>query len=130
MTREIFENVAERAFDLLPEHFKEAVENVGIIVEEYPDEEIVVKMKLQSKHHLLGLYQGVPLPARGTWYGMTPQLPDKISLYQNNIEALCRTEEQVVEKIVEVLIHEVGHYFGMNEEQVRSAEAAARGKRQ
>ena len=121
MEREAFEKIAEQAFEGLPEQFREAIENVGVVIEEYPDEELVHKMRLRSKHHLLGLYQGVPLPLRGTWYGMTPIAPDKISLYQKNIEAVCGTEREIIDKIHEVLIHEVGHYFGMSEEEIRAA---------
>ena len=121
MEREAFEKIAEQAFEGLPEQFREAIENVGVVIEEYPDEELVHKMRLRSKHHLLGLYQGVPLPLRGTWYGMTAIAPDKISLYQKNIEAVCRTEREIIDKIHEVLIHEVGHYFGMSEEEIRAA---------
>jgi predicted Zn-dependent protease with MMP-like domain len=121
MDRDAFENIVERVFHRLPEKFKEAIENVGVFIEEYPTEDLVNLLHLHSKHHLLGLYQGVPLTKRGTWYGMTPIAPDKISLYKNNIEASCRTEIEIEDKIYEVLIHEIGHYFGMNEEEIRAA---------
>ena len=121
MERTLFEHIVQQTFDRLPAQFKEVIENVGVVVEDYPSEELVRKLRLRSKHDLLGLYQGVPLTARGSWYGMTPIVPDKISLYQNNIEAQCATEEQVIDKIYEVLIHEIGHYFGMSEEEIRAA---------
>ena len=121
MTREEFEKILEEAFEMLPEKFKSAIENVGIVVEEYPDYEVMQKMNLPSKHHLLGLYQGIPLPQRGTWYGMSPVIPDRISIYQKNIESQCRTEREIREKITEVLVHEIGHYFGMSEEEIRDA---------
>jgi predicted Zn-dependent protease with MMP-like domain len=69
----------------------------------------------------LGLYQGIPLTHRGTWYGASPTLPDRISLYQKNIEAQCKNDDELVERIREVLFHELGHYFGMNEREIRSA---------
>jgi predicted Zn-dependent protease with MMP-like domain len=121
MEREDFERIVERAFERLPKHFKDAVENVGILVEDFPSDEVVRKMKLRSRHMLLGLYQGVPLNHRGSWYGMSAVVPDKISLYQKNIEAVCRTDEEIEQKIVEVLIHELGHYFGMGEKEIRDA---------
>jgi predicted Zn-dependent protease with MMP-like domain len=121
MEREEFERIVERAFELLPKNFKEAVENVGILVEDFPSDEIVKKMNLTSRRSLLGLYQGVPLNQRGSWYGMSAVIPDKISLYQKNIEAVCRTDEHIEQKIAEVLIHELGHYFGMDENEIRSA---------
>ena len=121
MDQEQFEQIVERTFDRLPEKFRSAIENVGIFIEEYPSEELVVQLGLRSKHHLFGLYQGIPLTRRGTWYGMNPTPPDRITLYKNNIESACRTDQEVEAKIYEVLVHEIGHYFGMNEEEIRSA---------
>ncbi|HEV8538963.1 MAG TPA: metallopeptidase family protein [Bacteroidota bacterium] len=121
MERSLFEHLVQQTFDRLPPQFREVIENVGVVVEDYPSEDIARNLRLRSKHDLLGLYQGVPLPKRGTWYGMTPVVPDRISLYQKNIEAQCETEEQVIDKVYEVLIHEIGHYFGMSEEEIRSA---------
>jgi len=121
MDQQSFEKIVERVFDRLPENFRDALENVGVFTEEYPAEDIVQKLHLPSKHHLLGLYQGVPLPQRGTWYGMSPIAPDKISLYMRNIESQSRTDAEMEQLTYEVLIHEIGHYFGMSEEEIRSA---------
>ncbi len=121
MEREQFEHIVQQTFDRLPEQFREVIENVGVVVEDYPVEDLVQKLRLRTKHDLLGLYQGIPLPFRGSWYGTSPTVPDKISLYQKNIEALCSTNSEIVDKIYEVLVHEIGHYFGMNEEQIRAA---------
>jgi predicted Zn-dependent protease with MMP-like domain len=120
MTREKFEEIAEEVFNDLPDFFGERIDNVHIVVEEYPDEEDT-RQTHSSKTTLLGLYQGVPLTHRGTWYGVNPTIPDKISLYQKNIESVCRNDKEISEQIREVLLHELGHYFGMNEAQIRSA---------
>lgn len=120
MTRERFEEIAEHAFESLPETFRGKVENVQIVIEDYPSSDALSRTRLR-KGDLLGLYQGVPLPFRGTSYGMYPVGPDKISLYQKNIERECRTDQEVEHRIVEVLFHELGHYFGMSEEEVRDA---------
>ncbi|MFA6455867.1 MAG: metallopeptidase family protein [Bacteroidota bacterium] len=120
MTRERFEQIAQEAFDLLPADFTEKVDNVQIVVEDYPSEDALRKTK-SDRFSLLGLYQGIPLTHRGQWYGMSATVPDKISLYQKNIESVCRDEEEMELRITEVLFHELGHYFGMNEAQVRSA---------
>ncbi|MEX1275173.1 MAG: metallopeptidase family protein [Bacteroidota bacterium] len=120
MTRERFEEIAQRAFDSLPLAFKNRVENVQIIIEDFPSREARGRVK-SDKYDLLGLYQGVPLTHRGTSYGMAPVTPDVISLYRKNIERICRTDEEVEHRIVEVLFHEIGHYFGMNEAEVRAA---------
>ncbi len=121
MDRSAFEHLVELTFEKLPEQFKKAIENVGVVVEDQPDEELAATMRLRSRHDLLGLYQGIPLTSRGTWYGMTPVTPDKITLYQKNIEARCRTEDEIAARIYEVLVHEIGHYFGMSEEEIRLA---------
>ena len=119
--RESFEEIVEKVFQQLPDHFREALENLAVFTEDYPSEEIVRQMHLPSKYHLLGLYQGIPLTKRGVWYGMTAVTPDKISLYKNNILHHCRDEHELESRIREVLIHEIGHYFGMNEEEIRAA---------
>ncbi len=118
---EIFEQRVEEAFKKLPDKFRKALDNIGVFVEDYPDEEVVRTMRLRSKHHLLGLYQGVPLTGRGTWYGATPTAPDKITLYRRNILTACAVEEDVDARIYEVLVHEIGHYFGMTDREIRKA---------
>jgi len=121
MDRNEFEKIVEQSFERLPDVFKRAIENLGIVVEDYPEDAVILKMKIPSKYNLLGLYHGIPLTARGTWYGMTPVAPDKISLYQKNIESRCRSDKEIEQAIYEVLIHEIGHYFGMNDEEIRKA---------
>ncbi len=120
MTREKFEDVAEKVFEGLPRLFEDKIDNVHITVEDYPSEDVMHQTH-SSKTSLLGLYQGIPLTHRGTWYGTSPTIPDKISLYQANIEAVCRNDEEVSERIKEVLLHELGHYFGMSELEIRNA---------
>lgn len=120
MTREQFEEIAQRAFDRLPDQFKDKVENVHIVVEDYPSDDVLDGRRF-DRHTLLGLYQGIPLSHRGTWYGMTPTMPDKISLYKRNIEAHCRSTDEIEMRIAEVLFHEIGHHFGMNEQEIRNA---------
>lgn len=119
MQYEEFMKVVEQAFEHLPDQFKEGIENLSVTVEDYPTQDIVADMKLRSKHELLGLYQGTPLTARGTWYGMAPVVPDRIFLYQKNIE---REGGRHLEEIIrDVLIHEIGHYFGMSEDEIQDA---------
>lgn len=116
-----FEEIAEQAFQSLPELFKMKIDNVEIVIEDYPTREDLKRMRLPRHDLLLGLYKGIPYTQRGTWYGMNPTLPDQITLYRNNIEKVCKTEEEIEAKIYEVLIHEIGHYFGMSEEEIRAA---------
>ncbi len=120
MTREEFEDVAEKVFEGLPRLFGDKIDNVHITVEDYPPEDVIHQTH-SSRTSLLGLYQGIPLTHRGTWYGTSPTTPDKISLFQANIEAVCKNDDEVSERIKEVLLHELGHYFGMSETEIRNA---------
>ncbi len=121
MEQEDFEQLAQEAFDGLPEELQDRVENLHIVVEDVPGEEVVRRMKLSSREALLGLYEGVPLTHRGVHYGMWPVVPDKITLYKRNIEREARTVGAIRLKIREVLIHEIAHHYGMNEDQIRKA---------
>ena len=121
MERERFEQLAREAFDNLPDVLARRMENVVVVVEDYPDSEVRRKMNLGRHGLLLGLYEGVPLNYRGTFYGGYPVTPDKISLFQKNIEKIADGDEEIAAKIREVLIHEIAHHFGMNEQQIREA---------
>jgi len=121
LKREEFEAVAQEVFDSLPEPFGGTIENVQIVVEDIPDAHVMQKTRIQSPAMLLGLYEGIPLNRRGSAYGAYPTVPDKITLYQQNIESVARTDAALRAKIRDVLIHEIAHYFGMNEEEVRNA---------
>jgi predicted Zn-dependent protease with MMP-like domain len=121
MDAEKFEEVVEQAFHHLPPLFKKKMENVEIIVEDEPSESEQRSVGVGGHSFLLGLYHGIPLTQRGTWYGMTPVLPDRISIYRKNIQKICSSDEEIKFKIYEVLCHEIGHYFGMDEHQIRNA---------
>jgi len=121
MDREAFEKLVERIFEHLPDKFRSSIENVRIIIEDYPSDSLTQQLRLSSRDQLLGLYQGVPLPNRTSWYGRSPVVPDTISLYQKNIERRSRTDEELERNVRETLMHEIGHYFGMTEEEIRSA---------
>lgn len=121
MDQKSFEEIVNRAFDSLPDTFKNNIDNVQFVIEDYPTPEQITKVKLSSKKHLLGLYEGVPLKFRNTWYGRSGTVPDRISLFQKNIETISSDEIILEKKIREVLLHEIGHYFGMTEEEIRNA---------
>jgi predicted Zn-dependent protease with MMP-like domain len=120
LTREAFEEAVISALKRLPPFLKEKIENVEVVIEDRASREIVQEMELRSPYELLGLYQGVPYQRRGFYYGNV--LPDKITLYQIPIESVCRTREEVEMKVREVVIHEVGHYFGFDDERLRELE--------
>jgi predicted Zn-dependent protease with MMP-like domain len=107
MQRDEFEKLVKSALKTLPKVLREELRNVEIVIEDEPIEQ----------KSLLGLYQGVPLKRRGFWYGNV--MPDKITLFKNNIERISRSEGEIEEWIHKVLIHEIGHYFGFGEDKLR-----------
>jgi predicted Zn-dependent protease with MMP-like domain len=121
MDREEFERTAQEVFDSLPLPFRDAIDNVHIVVEDRPANQIARRAGYRPGTLLLGLYEGVPLTKRGTGYGMYAVVPDKITLFMDNIHAVAATEQDVRRTIRETLIHEIGHYFGMSERQIRAA---------
>ena len=120
LTRDEFEALAVLALKRLPKFFKKKMKNVGVVVEDRAPRDLLTEMGLRSSYELLGLYQGVPLDRRGFYYGNV--LPDKITLFQIAIESICQTKEEVEEKVREVVIHEVGHYFGLDDKRLRELE--------
>ena len=127
LTRKKFEETVVSALKGLPAFFKKKMDNIDVVVEDEAPRDLLSEMGLRSPFDLLGLYQGIPLDRRGFFYGNV--LPDKITLFQIPIESICRTEEEVKEKIREVVIHEVGHYFGLSDERLRELEHEGRKRR-
>lgn len=121
MEREEFEATAQSVFDALPAPFRDAIDNVRIVVEDLPAGSRERLKGYRPGTVLLGLYEGIPLTRRGVDYGMAPVVPDTITLYRKNIEAIAASPEDVPGIIRDTLIHEVGHYFGMTERQIRAA---------
>ena len=116
MKREDFINVAEETLDSLPEEFRSRIQNVAILVEDFPPNQSTPPPG-QRKRSLLGIFHGVPATKRSVFN--LPTGPDHIVLYQKNIEAVCSNEAEVRHQIRQTLIHELGHYFGMTEEQLK-----------
>ena len=111
-----FEQLVVAALDGLPRQFRRHMRNIAVIVEPAPSRELLESMGLWPDHTLLGLYHGVPLPDRGHGYGNV--LPDQITIFQQPIEALYRTPEEIQAAVREMVIHEVGHYFGLDDERI------------
>ncbi|MCX5717008.1 MAG: metallopeptidase family protein [Nitrospirae bacterium] len=114
VNRERFRELAERALERLPEEYRKYFMNITIAVEDYPCREDAERLDLKTDR-LLGLYSGVSHTDKGGFFTIPYPLPDRIILYQRNIEDICSTEEELVEQIWKTLIHEVGHYFGLSE---------------
>jgi predicted Zn-dependent protease with MMP-like domain len=126
MEREKFEALVARAVDSLPPEFQQKLENVDIVVEDWPAPAQLRRGKHIHPIQLLGLYQGVPQTRRGRGYGLV--LPDKISIFQKPIEAQCRSESEIETKIGEVVRHEIAHHFGLDDETLRKIEDEKRSR--
>lgn len=120
MDREKFESLVVEAIDNLPLEFRNKLENVDVVVEDWPTSGQLKKVKLSHRSQLLGLYEGVPQTNRGRGYGLVP--PDKISIFRKPIEGLCHSNEEIGVKITEVVCHEIAHHFGIDEKTLRSIE--------
>ncbi|MBN2620895.1 metallopeptidase family protein [candidate division WOR-3 bacterium] len=110
MTHQEFEQTVRDAVKELPKLLRDKMDNIDIVIE---DEPVMQKS-------LLGLYQGVPLKKRSHWYGNV--MPDKITLFKDNIERVSIGEGNMKEWIRKVIIHEIGHHFGFGEEELRALE--------
>ena len=108
MDADVFADLVAGVVESLPERFFQALENLEIAVEEWPDRETLRLARLRSRYELLGFYHGIPLTERTSSYNLIA--PDTISIYQKPIEAQCRTEDEVREMVRRVVLHEIGAY--------------------
>ena len=121
MKRARFERLVQEAVMLIPKRFRREMKNLALVVEDEPSLELLADMEIEPPDSLYGLYQGVPLPERTWAFGNA--LPDRITLFQLPIEEECDGDEDEVRAVIgETLIHEVGHYFGMSEEEIEEIE--------
>ena len=120
MTRQEFQQLVEEALRDIPRRFRNAMKNVAVIVEDEPPPDVLAEMEIEPPDSLFGLYQGTPLPQRSWGYGNA--LPDRISIYQRPNEEACEDEDEIRDCVAETVIHEFGHYFGMDEDQIEEIE--------
>jgi len=120
MTREKFEQLVAEAITLIPRRFRREMKNIAIIVDDEPSDELLEEMEIEPPDSLYGLYQGTPLPERSATWGNT--LPDCVTLFQKPIEEDCEDDDDIRMVIGETLIHEIGHYFGLSEEEIEEIE--------
>jgi len=119
VSHEEFEALVEEALEQLPAEFREALENVAVMVQEEPSaedlEEVGIDPDDAEADELLGLYQGVPLTERDSFYSA---LPDRVLVFRGPILRSCDTRRQVIREIRETVQHELGHYFGLEEDEL------------
>jgi predicted Zn-dependent protease with MMP-like domain len=111
-----FEELVAAAVENLPEEFRERLENIDIVVADEPTRAQRRQADPRKGDTLLGLYEGVPLTNRTSGY--TFAMPDKITIFQKPIEAICRNDAQVVKEIKHVVLHEIAHHFGIDDDRL------------
>ena len=121
MERERFDQLVVEAVEGLPEPFLEKLSNIDIEVRDWASPTELRAARVPPGATLLGMYQGVPQTRRSQSYGMV--LPDRIFIYQKPIERLCHSDDEVRERVRKVVLHEIGHHFGMSDEELREAGA-------
>ena len=122
MDVERFGELVDEAIASIPEDFRTRLENIAIQIRPIATPDVSRGLR-RNRWGLLGLYQGVPYGGRGPWYGNV--LPDRIIIFQQPIERLARTAAEIRKLVRRVVIHEVGHYFGLSDAELRRLEAEA-----
>lgn len=107
-----FRKLVEEALDNLPKEFAKRLNNVSVVVEDFPNLYQLKRSKLSPGVLLLGLYEGVPQTKRGLYYSA---VPDKITIFKNSIESIANTPEDIKAQVTQTVIHEIGHHFGLSD---------------
>ena len=120
MNRRRFEALVEKALRRLPRPFKDKIANIAVVVEDWADDETLADVGVEPPDTLYGLYRGIDLTQRDSSYGNV--LPDTIHIYQGPIEEDCADEAEMEELVRDTVIHEIGHYFGLDDETMERIE--------
>ena len=111
-----FDELVLSAIEDLPDELLQFLENVAIVVEEWPDRATLESVGVRKRSNLLGLYQGIPQTERTHGYNLV--MPDKISIYRRPILMRCRSEQDVIELVQRVVRHEIAHHFGIDDDRL------------
>lgn len=119
MERESFQELVFEALDGLPRQFRERLENIVVVIEDWPHPAQLAGLGIRRRKNLLGLYEGVPLTKRSVWHPV--ELPDKITIFQKPIEMSCRSDsdKEIMARIQDTVRHEIAHYFGISDKRLR-----------
>jgi predicted Zn-dependent protease with MMP-like domain len=124
MDRGAFDLLVAEAYKKIPRRFRRRLQNVAIMVEDEPSPAQLARNRVPRGGTLLGLYEGRPLTMRSVFDPFA--MPDRITIFQGPHERLARSAEHLMRLVEDTIWHEVAHYFGMNEGQVRAAERSRR----
>ena len=117
VSKDSFEQFVEEVINDLRKMLRNAVWNLGVLVEEEPSDDLLLELGHEPNEHLLGLYVGVPLPERT--FGEEPYLPDQILIFRKPLERMCQNRRELREQIRITVIHELAHYFGFDEDHLQ-----------
>lgn len=120
MNTEQFETLVREALDDLPEDIARYLDNIDVVIAAAPTRAQLARAGVRRYHTLLGLYEGVPRTHRSSRYNL--QVPDKITLFQRPIERVCNSDEEIRRQVRQTLLHEIAHYFGFGEAEIRALE--------
>lgn len=113
----VFDQLVADAMNELPGSLKDRLSNVSVVIEDRPSSSVLEKLGLMKNRTLLGLFQGIPLNKKSVW--QSASMPERITIFQENIETLCHSDEEIKQKIKEVVRHEVAHFVGFTEDEIR-----------
>lgn len=116
METQKFEELVASAMESLPEEFLDSLENIDVVVADEPTQEQLRKTDLEKGEVLLGLYEGVPLTNRSASYGGV--MPDKVTIFQKAIEAVCKTDNEIIKEVQKTVKHEIAHHFGIDDDRL------------
>lgn len=120
MNTEEFEILVREALDDLPEDIERYLDNIDVVIASVPTRTQLARAGVGPHHTLLGLYEGIPRTRRRSTYNL--QVPDKITLFQRPIERICNSDDEIRRQVRKTLLHEIAHYFGFNEAEIRALE--------
>lgn len=117
LTEDEFAEAVTEAIQLLPDDFQRHMTDLAVDVQDLPDRQTLTELGIKDQRGLLGMYRGLPLTRRSV--GHLLRMPERIVLYQRNIERICRSRRDLIDQIRRTVLHEVGHHFGMDERRLR-----------
>lgn len=114
---ETFEGLVQRALDGLPDEYRRLLENVAVVVEEEPSQSLLEDLGIESPDELLGLYSGTSRKNE-SFFNAEGHLPSRISIYRGPILRQCRSADEVVQEVRDTVVHEIGHHFGLDDDEM------------
>ncbi len=117
MTADEFESLVRQAMETLPGKYLPFVKDVAVVIEQEPSEEVLEELGLDSPDELLGLYSGISHD-KESFFDPGGHLPPRISIYRGPILRQCRTAEQVIQEVRDTVVHEIGHHFGLEDDEM------------